>query len=1103
MKIYLKSIPFSTIRAGALIIMASVFLNRSIAKKYFIFLLFSLPFSSRIHAQNAPALEWQKSLGGSSDDRAESIQLTNDGGFITAGSSESIDGDISGNHGKNDFWVVKLDSALNILWQKSLGGSENDRPHSVQQTFSGGYIIAGQSASSDGNVSYNHPDWEGYPTADYWIVRLGASGNIAWQISLGGNDYDAAKAIYQTTDGGFIVAGSSNSNNGNVTGNHGNSDYWIVKLSDAGSLVWQKCLGGSGYDNASSVLQTVDGGIVVAGYSSSNDGDVSGNHGGDDGWIVRLDATGNIQWQKCLGGSDDDRLNSIEQTIDGGFIIAGESESNDGDVSGNHGSNDGWIVKLNVSGDIEWQHAFGGSNYDKAKFIQQTTDGGFLVAGYSESHDGDVTINQGEYDYWIVKLDSAGNMEWQKSLGGSDADEANCIRQTVDGGFIVAGASESNDGDVSGNQGDYDCWIIKYSCNVLENFYADADNDHYGNAGITVLAPACSSPTGFVRDNSDCNDTSATVYPGAAEVANGIDDNCNGYIDDPDIEWQKSLGGSRGDRAECIQQTTDGGFIVAGSSYSNDGDVSGHHINANGITSDYWIVKLDTAGSIEWEKSLGGSGGDEATSVSQTADGGYIVAGTTNSDDGDVSGNSDISDYWVVRLDQSGNIIWEKCLGTVFTDYATSVQQTADGGFIVTGSAHYDGSFSSDYWIVKLDDSGNVEWQKSLGGSDTDAASSIQQTTDNGYIVAGASESNDEDVSGNHGNFDYWIVKLNVSGEIIWQKCLGGNDGSNWGDVALSIQQTTDAGYIVVGYSNSNNGDVSGNHGNFDYWIVKLDATGIIIWQKSMGGSGADYGTSVAQTANGGLLVAGYSESHDGDVTINHGEHDYWIVKLNATQNIIWQKSLGGSNYDQANSIQQTADGGFIIAGNSNSKLGDVSGNHGENDYWIVKLSCDVSQVFYSDSDGDGFGNAGISINAPACFPPSGYAFDSTDCDDTNANVYPGAQEIPSNNIDDDCNGYIDDVGVGIGEITSTSFFTIFPNPANNQTTIQFTLSHLSQVSVSVFDLSGKKLNTLVDQELQQGNHLLQLNTTQFSKGIYFVRMISIDGIHNEKLIIQ
>jgi hypothetical protein len=122
MKIYLKSIPFSTIRAGALIIMASVFLNRSIAKKYFIFLLFSLPFSSRIHAQNAPALEWQKSLGGSSDDRAESIQLTNDGGFITAGSSESIDGDISGNHGKNDFWVVKLDSALNILWQKSLAG---------------------------------------------------------------------------------------------------------------------------------------------------------------------------------------------------------------------------------------------------------------------------------------------------------------------------------------------------------------------------------------------------------------------------------------------------------------------------------------------------------------------------------------------------------------------------------------------------------------------------------------------------------------------------------------------------------------------------------------------------------------------------------------------------------------------------------------------------------------------------------------------------------------------------------------------------------------------------------------------------------------------
>ena len=156
---------------------------------------------------------------------------------------------------------------------------------------------------------------------------------------------------------------------------------------------------------------------------------------------------------------------------------------------------------------------------------------------------------------------------------------------------------------------------------------------------------------------------------------------------------------------------------------------------------------------------------------------------------------------------------------------------------------------------------------------------------------------------------------------------------------------------------------------------------------------------------------------------------------------------------------------------------------------------------FYADSDADFYGDPNNSMLA--CTLPTGYVTDTTDCDDTNPNIFPGAQEILFNGLDDNCDGYIDEFGTGLAEVNSSSFFTIFPNPATNQTTIQFTLPHSSHVSVSVFDLSGKKLNTLIDEELQQGDLSLQLNTTQYSKGIYFVRMISIDGIHTEKLIIQ
>ena len=418
----------------------------------------------------------------------------------------------------------------------------------------------------------------------------------------------------------------------------------------------------------------------------------------------------------------------------------------------------------------------------------------------------------------------------------------------------------------------------------------------------------------------------------------------------PVIEWQRSIGGSNRDEPNSIQQTRDGGYIIAGSSWSFDGDVFEHHGDSNNpdfYNPDYWIVKLNDIGDIQWQRTLGGLNWDEAQSIQQTYDGGYIVAGTSSSNNIDVTGNHGSYDYWVVKLDSTGATQWQKAMGGSNYDYSYSIQQTRDSGYIVAGwsqstngdvKGHHGSSNSADYWIVKLDVRGDLKWQKSLGGSSWDAAYSIQQTQDDGYIVAGSSNSKDSNVTENHGAINCWIIKLDDSGVIQWQRSLGGNGN----DVALCALQTQDGGYAIVGTTESNDGDVTMNYGFSDYWIVTLDNVGLVQWQISLGGGYYDEASFFQQTQNGGYVIVGKSYSTNGQITGNLGNSDYWIVKLNDTGSIQWQKSLGGSSWDNATSIQQTKDQGFIVAGRSSSNDGDVAEHHGStdtSDFWIVKLS--------------------------------------------------------------------------------------------------------------------------------------------------------------------
>lgn len=419
--------------------------------------------------QTAPTVQWGRVLGGFSEDEAYAILQTDDG-YLVCGYAWSNDGDMSGNHGGRDAWLIKLDNDGGTVWQRLLGGTAHEFGYDVQHTSDGGFIMAGSTSSNNGDVSGNHGGGDG------WAVKLDDTGNIEWQRALGGSGYEEIYAVQQTTDGGYVVVGYTTSNDGDVSGNHGDGDAWIAKLSVTGVIDWQRTMGGSGFDEAKSVGHTSDGGYIVAGTTTSNNGDVSGNHGIRDAWVIKLTEAGNITWQKALGGSGYDEGYSIQQTVDGGYIVAGTTGSNDGDISGNHGALDAWVVKLNNTGNIIWQNALGGTNNDVAVDAIQTIEGGYMLAGISGSNNGDVSGNQGGDDAWVVKVNDQGMIIWQKSFGGSGFDIARGVQQTTNGGFVLAGGSNSNSGDFTGNNGATDAWVVKLSPDEV----GVAENDRVG-----------------------------------------------------------------------------------------------------------------------------------------------------------------------------------------------------------------------------------------------------------------------------------------------------------------------------------------------------------------------------------------------------------------------------------------------------------------------------------------------------------------------------------------------------------------------------------------------------------------------------------------------
>jgi len=397
---------------------------------------------------------------------------------------------------------------------------------------------------------------------------------------------------------------------------------------------------------------------------------------------------------------------NTSEIIDGTYTLKARATN----LSGNQNSETINVIVNNG------QKTFGGNGDDVAHSVQETRDGGYIVAGHTKS------FGVGG-DAYVLKLNSDGNLAWQKTFGGNGDDVVYSVQETTDDGYIVAGYTNSF------GAGGYDIYILKL------------------NSNGTVI-------------------------------------------------WQKTFGGGLDDKAYSIQQTTDGGYIVAG--YTNSFG-SGSY--------DVYILKLNSDGSLAWQKTFGGNNEDYAYSIQQTTDGGYIVAGYTR------SLGAGKYDVYVLKLNSDGNLAWQKTFGGSVEDYAYSIQQTTDGGYIVAGYTISFGYGNRNAYVLKLNSDGNLAWQKTFSVSGNAESYSIQQTTDGGYIVAGKESLYK---LGNY-NYDVYIVKLDSNGESVWQRTYGGNNY----DEAYSIQQTTDGGYIVAGYTRS-----FGSPDYYDVYILKLDSNG-------------------------------------------------------------------------------------------------------------------------------------------------------------------------------------------------------------------------------------------------------------------------------------
>lgn len=409
----------------------------------------------------APSFSWQKTFGGSGDDFGGNMIKTSDGNYIVCGTTTSSDGDFSINRGDYDAFAIKFDADGNFIWSKTYGGSAYDDFTNIIETDNGGFLITGTTASNDGDVSGNHGG------EDIWLVRLSSTGNIVSQKCFGGSgdEYNGPSSLglIKTHDHNYMFAAVTNSSDGDVPQNLGGNDGWVVKINRHGNIIFSKIYGGSADDDITSIMELNDSKYVIAGTTHSIDGTGIGNHGDADYMLIKIGTTGNVKWSRCYGGSGSDIFHEGVGVFNNIIALGGSTTSSDGDVTGFHGGADSWVIKINAqNGNIKWANCFGTALTETLLDLLKTNDGYVFVdavdsAGYCCFE---------TWDAQAAKISNSGNEEWSKIFGGSDFDQVNTGLETDDDGLLLNCVTTSTDGDITNNHGGpEDGWLVKLKSN--------------------------------------------------------------------------------------------------------------------------------------------------------------------------------------------------------------------------------------------------------------------------------------------------------------------------------------------------------------------------------------------------------------------------------------------------------------------------------------------------------------------------------------------------------------------------------------------------------------------------------------------------------------
>ncbi len=625
----------------------------------------------------------------------------------------------------------------------------------------------------------------------------------------------------------------------------------------------------------------------------------------------------------------------------------------------------------------------------------------------------------------------------------------------------------------------------------------------------------------------------------------------------PDSLWSNMFGGPSSEVCYSVQQTSDGGYVLGGYTGSFGAGAD-----------DFWLVKTDANGDSLWSHTFGDQGDNKCQSVLQTGDGGYVLVGWK----GVLHNGNYTDDFWLIRTDANGDSIWSRTVGGDAPEYAYSLQQTTDGGYIMGGMT-FGGPNTFDMALMRVSSTGDSLWARRYGGLNAERCYSVQQTTDGGYILAGYT------LSFGHGNSDFWAIKTNAAGDSVWSHAYGGEGGEE----CTSVRQTLDGGYVLAGTTSS----FGPNPGSLNFWLVRIDANGDTLWTRAYGGDGTDACESLGLLPDGGFILAGITP---------RGNFDMWLVRVDADGNMLWNRTFGGSGTDRCFSVARTTDGGYVLAGETAANMWLVkTGPDGggpttlltegfEGSFppagWQVQQLGPASEnwrplagasgvgcgdnvhtgsnaVFHNDD----MGEAGVdvrdilispSLTVPSaatevrltffqrnCWVPSYYT-DSThhwvlssmnggawtllaELDQQQTEwgeislLIPGAagQQL---RIGFDYQGdfatewYLDDVqitaqtsqGARDHSVLPTTILLSdpYPNPFNPSTTLAFDLSRARHVSLRVFDLLGREVAVLKDGFVEAGRYRVMFDGSGLASGIYFARLDAGSFSQTKKLML-